>query len=155
MLSETWPYTCECSFKCTKESMRGKKFFPWVHFKKTHGLLHDLSLIRFQKQSTKCFSQLYKHTNSPHWINKHTHNPHPASTSLFPKGSKRNQPSNRGVLCKQAKGISTCGKKQHRRIEYQTRTTTYKAILRWEKPYSQMKHIVFYTMTNTWNLWSV
>lgn len=40
--------------------------------------------------------------------NKRTQNSHLVSTSLFPKGSKRNQPSRSGVLCKQAKGISTC-----------------------------------------------
>lgn len=92
-----------------KRAWRGNKYFPWVHLKKKKTVTATVSLKRFPK--AKCLPQSYKHSNSPQCTNNHTHNPHPASTSLFPKGSKRNQPSNRGVLCKQAKGISTCGKR--------------------------------------------
>lgn len=74
----------------------------------------------------KRLSWFRKHTNSPPCTNKHTPNAHLTSTSLFPKGSKRNQPSNRGVLCKQAKGISTCGKMSKQ--EYSTR----QGVLWWE-----------------------
>lgn len=97
-----------------KESMRRNKC-DLLRISR-HSFLLSLSLIRFQKQSTEGLFQGCKHKN------KHTHDPHPASTSLFPKGSKRNQLSSRGVLCKQAKGISTWGKKQQTRMKYGTKT---------------------------------
>lgn len=82
-------------------------------------MLLNLSFNTFQKQNA-CLSCIQTHKLLYSCTNKQTHNPHPASPSLFPKGSRRNQPSNRGVLCKQAKGISTCGKNEQTRIQYQT-----------------------------------
>lgn len=97
-----------------------------------------------------------EHTNSPHCTNKHTHNAHLASTSLFPKGSKRNQPSSRGVLCKQAKGISTCGNKEQTRIQYQTGKIS-EGVLWWEILYFTSRWSIFCSDKNMksmeyWNI---
>ncbi len=94
----------------------GGGHFSWVHFKTPSAAKYE----SYQNPKAKCLFQLFKNTNSLYCTDKHTHYSHLTSTSLFPKGSKRNQASNRGVLCKQAKGISTCGSKQQTRTQNQT-----------------------------------